>query len=104
MNLLDAAKMVGVSKKSLDDYYCQLRLGELYGFDFASNIHEGMGVLRTFVKENKEKPSERDRRRRQNKKHPKNLKVIDQFEVSTKTLLIDEEEEQLHRQQQQEQD
>lgn len=57
MNLQEAAKMVGVSKKSLDDYYCQLRLGEFYGFDFVTNLHEGIGVLRTFVKENREKPS-----------------------------------------------
>ena len=27
LNLQDAAKIVGISKKSLDDYYCQLRLG-----------------------------------------------------------------------------
>ena len=27
VNLQDAAKLVGVSKKTLDDYYCQLRLG-----------------------------------------------------------------------------
>lgn len=30
MNLQDAAKLVGISKKTLDDYYCQLRLGEFY--------------------------------------------------------------------------
>lgn len=51
-----------------------------------------MGVLRNFVKENKEQPSERDRKRRQNQKHPKNLRVIDQFEMQTKTLLPSEEE------------
>ena len=28
MNLQEAAKIVGVSKKSLDDYYYQLRVGE----------------------------------------------------------------------------
>lgn len=57
MNLQEAAKMIGVSKKSLDDYYCQLRLGEFYGFEFAAKLHEGIGVLRTFVKGNREKPS-----------------------------------------------
>jgi hypothetical protein len=57
MNLQEAAKIVGVSKKSLDDYYCQLRLGEFYGFDFAANLYEGIGVLRAYVKENREKPS-----------------------------------------------
>lgn len=50
LNLQDAAKLVGISKKSLDDYYCQLRLGEFYEFDFAGNLHEKIGVLRNFVK------------------------------------------------------
>jgi len=50
LNLQDAAKIVGVSKKSLDDYYCQLRLGELYNFKFSENLDEKMGVLRTYVK------------------------------------------------------
>jgi hypothetical protein len=53
LNLQDAAKVLGVSKKSLDDYYCQLRLGEFYGFDFGSNLHEKMGVLRNYVKHHK---------------------------------------------------
>jgi hypothetical protein len=92
LNLQDAAKLVGVSKKSLDDYYCQLRLGEFYGFDFATHLHERMGVLRNFVKENKEQPTERDRKRRQNQKHPKNLRVIEQFEMQTKTLRPSEDE------------
>jgi hypothetical protein len=87
LNLQDAAKLVGVSKKSLDDYYCQLRLGEFYGFDFARSLSEKMGVLRNYVKEHKEQPSERDRKRKQNQKHPKNLRVIEQYEVSTKSLL-----------------
>jgi len=39
MNLQEAAKLVGVPKKSLDDYYCQLRLGEFYHFDFTSQLY-----------------------------------------------------------------
>ena len=50
MTLLEAAKLVGISKKSLDDYYCQLRLGELYHFDYLNHLHEKMGVLRYFIK------------------------------------------------------
>lgn len=50
MNLQEAARAVGVSKKSLDDYYYQLRLGEFYSFDFALNLQEKIGVLRNFVK------------------------------------------------------
>jgi hypothetical protein len=50
LNLQDAAKLTGVSKKSLDDYYCQLRLAEQYGFNFEENMNEKMRVLRNYVK------------------------------------------------------
>ena len=30
MNLQESAEVIGISKKSLDDYYYQLRLGEKY--------------------------------------------------------------------------
>ena len=46
----DAAKKVGVSKKSLDDYLLQLRFGKKYGFDSETNRNEKVGVLRSFVK------------------------------------------------------
>jgi len=49
-SLEDAAAMVGVSKKSLDDYLLQLRAGIIYGFDFIKNGDEKVGVLRHFVK------------------------------------------------------
>ena len=39
MSLADAAKSIGISKKTLDDYYYQLRLGEFYCFDFASSLN-----------------------------------------------------------------
>ena len=51
LTLLEAASIIGISKKSLDDYYCQLRLGELYHFDYVANIHEKMGVLRSYNKD-----------------------------------------------------
>lgn len=56
-SLEDAAKKVGVSKKSLDDYLLQLRFGKKYGFDFESNRNEKVGVLRSFVKEKKKNNS-----------------------------------------------
>ena len=33
-SLEDSAMLVGISKKSLDDYLLQLRFGRMYGFDF----------------------------------------------------------------------
>lgn len=45
--------MVGVSKKSLDDYYYQLRIGEQYDYDFQSHLGEKIGELRSFVKSRK---------------------------------------------------
>lgn len=54
VSLQDAAKMVGLPKKSLDDYYYQLRLGEKYDFDFRAHLFERIGVLRTYLKNLKE--------------------------------------------------
>lgn len=50
VSLQDAAKVVGISKKSLDDYFSQLRLAEEYGFDFQMNMDEKIGVMRSYVK------------------------------------------------------
>lgn len=52
-SLEDAARKVGMSKKSLDDYLLQLRFGKKFGFDFEQNKNEKVGVLRKFVKQKK---------------------------------------------------
>ena len=49
-----AAELVGVSKKSLDDYLLQIRLGRKYGFNFNENKYKKIGVLRDCVKKAKE--------------------------------------------------
>ena len=73
MSLAEAARAIGISKKSLDDYYYQLRLGEFYNFDFEGNLGEKIGILRAYVKEFK---PERDFKNK-NLRHPKNLKIIE---------------------------
>ena len=70
----EAAKEINVSKKSLDDYLLQIRLGRKFGFNFDENKNEKIGKLRNFVFEenkklknngNKErKPRKVERRRR----------------------------------------
>lgn len=50
MNLDVAAQLVGLSRKTLDDYYAQLRKAQQYGFDFEVNATEKMGSLRKYVK------------------------------------------------------
>ena len=79
MSLQEAAKAVGVSKKSLDDYYSQLRLAEKYGFDFKKNIDRKIGVLRLFVKNHREK----DSFNLKYEKLPKKLNIIEDnnFEI-----------------------
>eukprot|EP00345_Euplotes_harpa_P000950 CAMPEP_0168318918 /NCGR_PEP_ID=MMETSP0213-20121227/754_1 /TAXON_ID=151035 /ORGANISM="Euplotes harpa, Strain FSP1.4" /LENGTH=185 /DNA_ID=CAMNT_0008320055 /DNA_START=524 /DNA_END=1082 /DNA_ORIENTATION=- len=52
-SLDDAAKKVGVSKKSLDDYLLQLRFGRKLGFDFEKHKDDSVGTLRKFVKSHK---------------------------------------------------
>ena len=53
-NLKEAAGIIGISKKSLDDYLLQLRYGRKFGFDFDSHKESKVGVLRTFVKEQRD--------------------------------------------------
>lgn len=49
--LESAANKVGLAKKTLDDYYYQLRQAEYYGFDFQHHKDDKIGVLRRFVKQ-----------------------------------------------------
>ena len=93
--LQEAANMVGVSKKSLDDYYYQLRLGELHHFDFLNHLHDKIGVLRTFVKSCR--PEKKDSRKRKHDRHPRKLKILDYFDMESKKFkdvgkMIQEEE------------
>ena len=67
-----AAEQVGVSKKSLDDYLLQLRLGRNYRFDFDENKYKKIGVLRDFVKKAFEKDETKVKKKRYNKKSKKN--------------------------------
>lgn len=46
-----AANKVGLAKKTLDDYYYQLRQAEYYGFNFEAHKNDKIGVLRRFVKQ-----------------------------------------------------
>lgn len=50
LSLDEAALKVGIPKKSLDDYFLQLRLGKTYGFNFNEHKDENVGVLRAFIK------------------------------------------------------
>jgi len=57
-SLEEAADFVGIAKKTLDDYLLQIRAGKKYGFDFNIHREQKVGVLRTFVKENKGRDKE----------------------------------------------
>ena len=46
--LEDAAQKVQISRKTLDDYLLQLRLGTKNGFSFSSNKYAMVGELRKF--------------------------------------------------------
>jgi hypothetical protein len=53
LSLDDAAKRVGVAKKSLDDYLLQIRSAKKSGFNFQEHYNERVGVLRSYVKKTK---------------------------------------------------
>jgi hypothetical protein len=47
--------IVGIPKKSLDDYFLLLRQGEITGYEFENNRHSKMGELRAYLKKNAKK-------------------------------------------------
>ena len=65
-SLEDAAKKVGISKKSLDDYLLQLRYGKKYGFDFNEHKEAKIGILRAFVKKKKSDEKEKQKNKPEN--------------------------------------
>lgn len=48
--MIEAAALVGYSKKSLDDYILNIRYAAKFGFDFEKNKNEKIGTLRSFVR------------------------------------------------------
>lgn len=64
-SLEEAALMINISKKSLDDYLLQLRQGRKYGFDFNKDKNLKVGILRTYIKkqlENEKIKNEQEKR------------------------------------------
>jgi hypothetical protein len=53
----EAARIICILKKSLDDYLLQVRNGKRFGFDFHSNMNSKMGVLRKYNKKVKQERS-----------------------------------------------
>jgi hypothetical protein len=50
MNLNQSAAQLGVSRKSLDDYYRVIKKAKDMGVDFKKYKHKGFGALRAFVR------------------------------------------------------
>lgn len=42
--------MVGLSKKTLDDYFLVLRVAEYHGYNFEGNLAKKIGHLRAFIR------------------------------------------------------
>lgn len=59
ITLEEAAKIIGISRNTLDDYYFVIKTAEKYGFNFQDNFDHPFQNLRKFVKEreNKNTPS-----------------------------------------------
>ena len=75
MSLQEAAKNVNMSKKTLDEYYNQIKEGKKYGFDFNKYKRDKVNVLRGFVKKKKaDEPRENKRKRKNQKKEEKKEK------------------------------
>jgi hypothetical protein len=75
LKLEEAAKKVGISKKSLDDYVLQLRKGFQYGFNFNQHRHDKIGVLRDYNrrKDNEIKFKGKDPKEKVGQRKPKKV-------------------------------
>ena len=52
-----AAVIIGIPKKTLDDYLLQIKYAKKYGFEFSQHFNDKIGVLRGFVREHRLKES-----------------------------------------------
>lgn len=48
-----AAQLIGISKRTLEDYNALIKYGKIFGFDFTKHQLSKVGVLRSFVKKQK---------------------------------------------------
>ena len=53
MSLDEAAKIVKISKKSLDDYLMILKQAKRFNFNFEKHANDKIGVIRAFVQKKK---------------------------------------------------
>ena len=74
MSLQEAAQNVNMSKKTLDEYYNQIKEGKKFGFDFNRYKRDKVNVLRGFVKKKKEgeKKEDNDNNKKKKKVSKKN--------------------------------
>ena len=79
MSLQEAAQNVNMSKKTLDEYYNQIKEGKKFGFDFNRYKRDKVNVLRGFVKKKKEgeKKEDNDDNNKKKKKVSKKNKEKD---------------------------
>ena len=66
-DLEEAATILQMKKKTLDDYLLQLRQGKTLGFNFEENRNSKVGVLRKFVRENEKELRDKKKIRLQTK-------------------------------------
>jgi len=60
LSLGDAAKKVGVPRKSLDDYLLMMKHAKTNGFNFSANYDQRFGIVRNFVKKIKAQKKSND--------------------------------------------
>ena len=49
MSLINAAKVMNIPKKTLDDYFSKYNIASKYGFHINDHLNEPIGVIRKFV-------------------------------------------------------
>lgn len=55
MTYIEAAKKLGVPKKSLNVYYLDIKIAQYLNFDFSAHMDKKVSILRKFCRDNQEK-------------------------------------------------
>ena len=55
ISLINAAKLINVPKKTLDDYFLSFRVAEHYRYDMEANMDKKIGHMRNFIRNQPDK-------------------------------------------------
>ena len=90
-----AAEILGLSKKSLDDYLLQIKIARSYGFDFNENKDKNIRVLREFIKSKNPKKNKRNKKNKNDNNEEKENNINEENDKNENNEEEDNQENDL---------